>query len=934
MSETDVPRLEPRDLEDELRPFLEAKRARHLFAVYGTGDEQILKFGSSADMRVVPVRSELELRARLPPIQEDDPRVVFLVPWTSDVPLDLAGRFARDGRVIRIGREARLKRLFGVGEVDVEALKSPLAEWLLRPSNSKRFAVRESRLTHELLWAAWLRDELGLDTDGGFALDALLAWAALDGRSRSFTEGPGAIPELREALLSVLERALGPAGPLAWKAWEQGRGLVLLHYAILFEALAPSKDSAVRMWSKQRLRTDLGLSDEAALTEVPVALGLSAGAALRYIERRTDGGNVRAIVRAAEERVEDPEIRSALSPSTRLPAALDARLAALGEALASAATTPSVASVAHAERLLQAVEGHALAAEGDGERHVERAWAAVRLLAWLAARPDAQLAYGTTPYDAVEALGQWYAEEGGYVDWARRSARGTAVNAFGRGVQAVVHAADAARRELDRKFARGLVEWTAAGQPANQVLPIDKALERIAAKFLEEKDDRRLLVLLLDGMAWAQAVELLDSLSQRAWGPLAWHGTKKGRLGPGVYPVMLAAVPSVTEISRAAFFAGKPIPPGRAEDTQKDRDRFRENKVMAKFFAGTDVPTLLLRSESQTKSGAASEEALRLVADPDRRVVGIVVNAIDDALKGNPATRHPWGVDNIASLADLLEKARECGRAVLLAADHGHVPADLLEFKGTPTGGGARWRPLASASDPLQDFEVAFAAGRAWGPKGAWGVALMADDTGRWGSSTHAGEHGGATLAEIVAPCVLVGAEDLQGPIPDESLAIRAPYVPSWWHLAVHEHVPIPAESAPTVVYPPKTGKAPNPNQLALPVVEPTKPAATPTPKRPSTPPVASAFSKSPVLEARAPDAATRKEVARAVDFLLTRNGVVTAAGFAAEMGVVQRRVGGLVAKFQEILNVDGYEVMRFDAVAQHVTLDVGKLRLLFEVSA
>ena len=31
--------------------------------------------------------------------------------------------------------------------------------------------------------------------------------------------------------------------------------------------------------------------------------------------------------------------------------------------------------------------------------------------------------------------------------------------------------------------------------------------------------------------------------------------TKKGRIGTGMYPVVLAAVPSVTEISRAAFFA-------------------------------------------------------------------------------------------------------------------------------------------------------------------------------------------------------------------------------------------------------------------------------------------------------------------------------------------------------------------------------------------
>jgi hypothetical protein len=34
----------------------------------------------------------------------------------------------------------------------------------------------------------------------------------------------------------------------------------------------------------------------------------------------------------------------------------------------------------------------------------------------------------------------------------------------------------------------------------------------------------------------------------------------------------------------------------------------------------------------------------------------------------------------------------------------------------------------------------------------------------------------------------------------------------------------------------------------------------------------------------------------------------------------------------QETLNVDGFEVLRFDAAAQQVILDVAKLRLLFEV--
>ena len=59
---------------------------------------------------------------------------MYLVPWTDDLPLDLRGRFARDGRVTQVGREARLKRLFGVVDVDADAARSPLADWLLRPA--------------------------------------------------------------------------------------------------------------------------------------------------------------------------------------------------------------------------------------------------------------------------------------------------------------------------------------------------------------------------------------------------------------------------------------------------------------------------------------------------------------------------------------------------------------------------------------------------------------------------------------------------------------------------------------------------------------------------------------------------------------------------------------------------------------------------------
>ena len=208
----------------------------------------------------------------------------------------------------------------------------------------------------------------------------------------------------------------------------------------------------------------------------------------------------------------------------------------------------------------------------------------VRLVAWLAAKPHEALEAGPTPYADVETLGRWYAEEGGYVDWARELARGTSEDAFGRGVQAVVKAADAERQQLDRRFAKGLQGWVQAKRPASQVLPIDQAIKRVAVRFLEQEPSRKLLVLLVDGMAWAQAVEILESLGQRTWGPIAWHASKEGKLGDERLPRDACESPDYHEVSRAAFFAGKPMTPGATLSTGKDPDWWMNHREVSKLF--------------------------------------------------------------------------------------------------------------------------------------------------------------------------------------------------------------------------------------------------------------------------------------------------------------------------------------------------------------
>jgi hypothetical protein len=556
---------------------------------------------------------------------------------------------------------------------------------------------------------------------------------------------------------------------------------------------------------------------------------------------------------------------------------------------------------------------------------------AVRLLAWLVARPDKKLERSQNPHSEAEVLGRWYAEEGGFVDWARRWARGTTEGALGRGAQAVVEVADRERTELDARFSQGLLAWVEAGRPAYHVVPIDQVLERFAARFLDQEESRRLLVVLMDGMAWAQAAEILQSLGGRTipWGPVVWHELSGNKVGDGRCPVVLTALPSVTEVSRAAFFASKPVPDGAGWDSSKDEERFRDNKLLQRFCEQAAGPRLLLRAESHTGDGSASQEALSLVADLRRRIVGIVINAIDSSLNADVQQHHDWTVDTIRSLPDLLDAARQAGRTVLLASDHGHVAADRLRTLSSPAKAGARWRPSRSTDEALQTGELRFRGSGVYSPKGAEGVVLLTNDALRYGPSTSAGEHGGATLAEVVAPCLLIRWDDPGiGAVVDAALKVRPAHVPDWWHGTVRE--PVEVRRTPP---PPSKRRKSSDRQLAIPGIPGSAvPAGAPLPVPAAAAPVSSPLSSSAMLEARAPRKDQRAEVVKAVSFLLDRHGAAPDAVFAHHMEVLPYRVDGFISKLQEVLNVDGYEVLRFDPQNRQVFLDKAKLEQQFEV--
>lgn len=939
-----VPELTDADVEAAIkRTFVNATRKHTILAIYGQGTESVVE-----GVKIIPVSSEFELRARMPPLESSE-RIAFLVPWVGQVPVDLIGRFALQGEVQRVNRETRLKALFGVSEVGPSVTELALAKYLLEQKQRPGFKAQGGRLTQDALWQRWLQHTWQFPTKE-FSLSQLMAWAASNDRGSLFLEefSQEANAPVREELLAYLERKLGIAAPVVWRAWEQGKGRWLLEHSALFEVLGAKSDQpAVAVWLAQPC--DALKIPEAERSKVVCTLGAALAQALFHYEGSLGASDTRRLLRDAEEHVRVDAIRKELHGSIRLPIGWSVRQDALGSALTHGVEVSGADRQVTHTAVLNAVErfnslnDHVAAKEPEAEPFLSRAEMALRLLTWLCVKDYPEAPEKQPYFDAVE-LGGWYSDDGGFVDRARRLARGSSDTGLGLGIQSVVLAADKVRAELDRRFAVGLQDWYAAGTPTEHAVSIEQVSKRVVDAFLQGHAERKLLVLLMDGMAWAQAVEILESLGNYAapWAPLAWH-RDSGRklLKGGTYPAMFANVPTLTEISRAALFAGKRMAPGNATATNEDAKRWRDNPIAKSYYESADGPQLKLRPEGHNLDGSATTEAITHVKDKERRLVAMVINAIDASLKSDTQQQAHWNAESIRSLPALLEAAREVGRSVLLVADHGHVPGDRLKSVGSFTEAGARWRPWKKG-EAVAAHELVFQGKQVYHPRGYDGVVLLFDETSRYGGAAHAGEHGGASLAEVVAPCVLIGCTDHpNGFKEDEELKPIANYQPAWWHYAdwARSTSAVGQAAVPVAPSPPTKKPKVSEKQLSL-IPEETPPAVVASAKAPEArgavaatmPPSDSAFARCELLKLQAPKKELRDTVVRAVDLLVDRGGAMTGAAFAREFQQLERRLAGFVVKLQEVLNIEGYPVLRYDPQNNQLHLDKALLEQQFEV--
>lgn len=906
--------LRPKDIAEQLRAIMRRRGGERPVALWGTGQAGKVDLDGNI-WDVVPVRGELELRARLAETVHDT-AVVFLVSSDDRLPLDVACRLVGQ-RVHHVDRATRLASRFGARKVAPGLAATTLAAVLLDdgPEVGK---ISGTLLQLDDAWKRYLvcRGVLSDPTETPTVLSLLRSGLRAPEVGPAF---PRVNEEYRDGLLreaaSWMRRVAGPAGEEVWSCWIAGSISELVGWCIHIDAARRCGDTA----AAHTLRTALRYAPSAReewLGEASLAEPLCE--ALDALLTNLPAGDLRKILDAAEGLFSDPDFGAARRASPWLPEGFRGLQEELAGALVQAADDPG--ALPRVYDIFDALERHhQRGADGGAERHHEVRTAGVRLvtwLAWFARRPPAE----ESGWGDVPVLSQWYDTEGGWVDWARDELRShtTGHAELDGALRTILEKADEARRRLDERFAHGVIAWHGAGKPTADVLPVEQVTQKVVAEFLAGEPTRKLLVVLLDGMSVSVATRLLQARDR--WAPVLWTPPRRRAMPPAI-----ASLPTLTTTSRAAFFAGKPqtdVSIGKTE--RNDPKRFAANKALAAFADARQGPRLFPKSELGG-AGQLSPALLMALRDDDERVVGVIVNAIDDQLKGSDQVALNYDrPQSIPTLDRLFDAAGQTERAVLLVSDHGHIPAQTLgravKPPATAPDSGQRWRGLA-AGESAQAGEVELPLG-CWRPKGAEKVAVFWDETRVW-TDARSGAHGGISLAEAVIPLRLMAPEWLYDTLvpPDEGLRTRPQEAPGWWALQ------LPPAARPVRAAP--KPKPPPPGQgslFALPQPPP-KPAPVPAVEAVRHP-LAEKLEGADLFKARSLGQPEDKVALalRLVDVLLKAPGcAMSREACARALGIKTRRLASRVAHIG-FLNADGFTVIEDDITGAQIRLHVDRL--------
>jgi hypothetical protein len=547
---------------------------------------------------------------------------------------------------------------------------------------------------------------------------------------------------------------------------------------------------------------------------------------------------------------------------------------------------------------LAALQGHQLAKVRKDQ--VRTAELAVRACGWLQTDEVEQ--------GSAQAEIRDYIESGGYLDWARsRIWSGDEHEAVSQVYQQLATKVLKRRERMNQRFSHHLPAIARGDKVGAGILPVERALDELVAPLAKQQP---VLLLVLDGMSQAVYRELSDDLLHHNWVELQRVGSK----GAGC---LLAALPTITRVSRYSLLAG-----ALGEGAGADEKRAFIAHPALKTLASTKFPPLLFHKADlqQPGSGALAGNVREVIAGREHRIVGAVINAVDDQLGSGAQLSVSWSVESVSLLRQLLEAARESGRLVIFTSDHGHVLDHDMRYTKATTDA-ERFKPAterANAGEMLVEGARVVQPGQKvilpWSEKIRYAAKKM-------------GYHGGGTPQEIIIPVGVYRNAGDTNPVEGWSEVPRQE--PAWWRLdAAPGRV---AEEVPAT--PVKKGKRQKQDRHTPDLFEQ-------APKEEAPPesgdPWITALFTSPVY------AQTRLRAGRVVigEDKLQRLLKVLAEGGGQQMvgalvqalGIPSIRMNGFLAGAQKLLNVDGYPILSIDRPSKTVKLNIKSLKQQFEL--
>ncbi|MER6128692.1 BREX-2 system phosphatase PglZ, partial [Streptomyces sp. NPDC001795] len=488
--------------------------------------------------------------------------------------------------------------------------------------------------------------------------------------------------------------------------------------------------------------------------------------------------------------------------------------------------------------------------------------------------------------------------------------------------------------------ARGLLGRRGRGAPAprpprdrgpGSMPTVETFLPEVVAPVVRA-GERRVLLLVLDGMSAAIAAELGEQLRDH-W---AEYDPLPGAKDAPRRRAMAAALPTVTSVSRTSLFAARLM-----KGTQADEKRLFPAH---RFWGGEDVAVFHKDDLRAETSGEPFGPELHEALVGDRTHVAVVLNTVDDRLASEQKLGDgAWRLSDIGGLRALLRSAADQGRAVILTSDHGHVIDRRSTRVDADDVRSARHR---GPGGPLVEQEIVLTGPRVLDPEPESEIVALWDANARY-TSRKAGYHGGASLAEFAIPVLAFLPFGAKPPSGWRELGNQQP---SWWSLVPRAEEQPPrthaaAVSAPVPKKPPKKTK--NEAELAkshealfdvtlVPSGSEDGALLSAAPVSPGDA-LVDALLKSEVFTAQVQLLARKPDLARvekAVHALLDAGGTLPMTALAQRVGLpANRPADGFAAVLRQLLNHDGVQVLETLPDGRTLRLHTGLLRDQFELS-